>query len=128
MIMLSPLLILLLSILIKKITDEPVKNKSILVYVIVAIFLIYPIIILPISGEIVTLIDAKNSVSYGTRTSAMDIATSSWKFLRKRENIHDNRFCTTKYHNAGKWHPSNEFLRGNRSSQFKSSITTIRTG
>jgi hypothetical protein len=74
MIMLSPLLILLLSILIKKVTDEPVKNKSILVYAIVAIFLIYPIIILPTSGEITTLIDAKNSVSYGTRPSAMDIA------------------------------------------------------
>ena len=74
MIMLSPLLILLLSILIKRVTDEPVKNKSILVYAIVAIFLIYPIIILPTSGEIATLIDAKNSVSYGTRPSAMDIA------------------------------------------------------
>jgi hypothetical protein len=71
MIMLSPLLILLLSILIKRIYD---KKRRILVYVTFAIFLIYPIIILPISGEIVTLIDAKNSVSYGTRPSAMDIA------------------------------------------------------
>jgi hypothetical protein len=76
MIMLSPLLILLLSILIKRVTDKQLKNKSILVYVVFAIFLIYPIVILPLSGEIITLIDAKNSISYGTRPSAINIANA----------------------------------------------------
>jgi hypothetical protein len=74
MIMLSPLLILLLSILIKRINDKMQKNKRILVYISFSIFLIYPVIILPITGEIVTLIDAKNSMSYGTRPFAMDLA------------------------------------------------------
>ena len=74
LIMLSPLLILLLSILLKRIIEAPQKNKSILGYVVIIAFLIYPIIIVPLSGEIVTLIDAKNSVSYGTRPYAMEIA------------------------------------------------------
>jgi hypothetical protein len=74
MIMLSPLLILLLSILLKRINDKILKNKRILVYASFTIFLIYPVIILPISGEIVTLVDAKNSMSYGTRPFAMDLA------------------------------------------------------
>ena len=74
LIMLSPLLILLLSILLKRIIEAPLKNKSILGYVVIIAFLIYPIIILPLSGGIVTLIDAKNSVSYGTRPYAMEIA------------------------------------------------------
>jgi hypothetical protein len=75
LIMLSPLLILLLSILLKTIIEAPLKNKSILVVYIVSIaFLIYPIIIVPLSGGIVTLIDAKNSVSYGTRPYGMEIA------------------------------------------------------
>ncbi|HJR48920.1 MAG TPA: hypothetical protein VJ799_12255, partial [Nitrososphaeraceae archaeon] len=39
-----------------------------------AIFLIYPVIVLTLSGEIVTLIDAKNSASYGTRPSAREMA------------------------------------------------------
>ena len=73
-IMLAPLLILLLSILLKRINDRLRKNKGILVYVSFAIFLIYPIIILPVSGQIITLIDAKNSVSYGPRPHAMDLA------------------------------------------------------
>jgi hypothetical protein len=80
MIMLSPLLILLLSILIKRVTDKQLKSKSILVYVIFAILLIYPIIILPLSGEVITLIDAKNSISYGTRPSGMNIANVLGKF------------------------------------------------
>jgi hypothetical protein len=74
LIMLSPLLILLLSILLKRIIEAPPKNKSILGYVVIIAFLIYPIIIVPLSGGIVTLIDAKNSVSYGTRPYAMEIA------------------------------------------------------
>ncbi|MDW0281395.1 MAG: hypothetical protein QN720_02755, partial [Nitrososphaeraceae archaeon] len=74
LIMLSPLLILLLSILLKRIIEAPQKNKSILGYVVIIAFLIYPIIIVPLSGGIVTLIDAKNSVSYGTRPYAMEIA------------------------------------------------------
>jgi hypothetical protein len=74
LIMLSPLLILLLSILLKRIIEVPPKNKSILGYVVIIAFLIYPIIIVPISGGIVTLIDAKNSVSYGTRPNAIEIA------------------------------------------------------
>jgi hypothetical protein len=74
MIMLSPLLILLLSALLKRINDKILRNKRILVYASFTIFLIYPVIILPISGEIVTLVDAKNSMSYGTRPFAMDLA------------------------------------------------------
>jgi hypothetical protein len=74
LIMLSPLLILLLSILLKRIIEAPPKNKSILGYVVIIAFLIYPIIIVPLSGGIVTLIDAKNSVSYGTRPYAIEIA------------------------------------------------------
>jgi hypothetical protein len=74
MITLSPLLILLLSTLLKRINDKILRNKRILVYASFAIFLIYPVIILPISGEIVTLVDAKNSMSYGTRPFTMDLA------------------------------------------------------
>ena len=74
LIMLSPLLILLLSILLKRIIEAPPKNKSILGYVVIIAFLIYPIIIVPLSGGVVTLIDAKNSVSYGTRPYAIEIA------------------------------------------------------
>jgi len=72
--MLSPLLILLLSILLKRINEAPQKNKSILGYVVIIAFLIYPVLIVPLSGGIVTLIDAKNSVSYGTRPYAMEIS------------------------------------------------------
>jgi hypothetical protein len=74
MILLSPLLILLLSILFKRINDKIQKNKRILVYASFIIFLIYPVVILPASGGIVTLVDAKNSMSYGTRPFAMDLA------------------------------------------------------
>ena len=74
MIVLSPLLILLLSILLKGTNDKILKNKRILLYASFIIFLIYPVIILPISGEIVTLVDAKNSMSFGTRPFAMDLA------------------------------------------------------
>jgi hypothetical protein len=74
MILLSPLLILLLSILLKRINDKILRNRRILVYVSFTIFLTYLVIILPISGEIVTLVDAKNSMSYGSRPHAMDIA------------------------------------------------------
>jgi hypothetical protein len=80
MIMLSPLLILLLSTLLKRINDKILKNKRILVYASFTIFLIYPVIILPISGEIVTLVDAKNSMSYGTRPFAMDLANALGRF------------------------------------------------
>ena len=72
LIMLSPLLILLSCTLVKRVMEE--KNKSILICTIIAIFLIYPVIVLPLSGEIVTLIDAKNSASYGTRPSATEMA------------------------------------------------------
>ena len=74
MIMLSPLLILLLSLLLKRINDKILKNKRILVYASFTIFLIYPIVILPVSGQTVTLIDARNSMSYGFRPYAMDLA------------------------------------------------------
>jgi hypothetical protein len=74
MIMLFPLIILLLGILLKRINDKIPKNKRILVYASFTIFLIYPVTIQPISGEIVTLVDAKNSMSYGTRPFAMDLA------------------------------------------------------
>jgi hypothetical protein len=74
LILLSPLLILLLSILLKRIDNKIQKNKRILVYISFTIFLIYPVIILPLSGQIVTLVDAKNSMSYGTRPFAMDLA------------------------------------------------------
>jgi hypothetical protein len=76
MIMFSPLLILLLSTLLKRINDKILRNKRILVHASFTIFLIYPVIILPISGEIVTLVDAKNSMSYGTRPFAMDLANA----------------------------------------------------
>jgi hypothetical protein len=72
LIMLSPLLTILSCTLVKRVTEG--KNKSILIYTIIAIFLIYPVIVLPLSGEIVTLIDAKNSASYGTRPSATEMA------------------------------------------------------
>jgi hypothetical protein len=72
LIMLSPLLIVLSCTLVKRVTED--KNKRILIYTIIAIFLIYPVIVLPLSGEIVTLIDAKNSASYGTRPSATEMA------------------------------------------------------
>jgi hypothetical protein len=72
LIMLSPLLILLSCTLVKRVTEE--KNKSILICTIIAIFFVYPVIVLPLSGEIVTLIDAKNSASYGTRSSATEMA------------------------------------------------------
>jgi hypothetical protein len=74
LIMLSPLLLLLLSIFLKRVIEAPLKNKNILGYVVISAFLIYPIIIVPLSGGIVTLIDAKNSVSYGTRPYAIEIA------------------------------------------------------
>jgi hypothetical protein len=74
MILLSPLLILLISILLKRINDKILANKRILMYVSFTIFLIYPVSILPISGEIVTLVDAENSMSYGSRPHAMDLA------------------------------------------------------
>ncbi|HZB73734.1 MAG TPA: hypothetical protein VE378_03225 [Nitrososphaeraceae archaeon] len=72
LIMLCPLLILLSCTLVKRVTEE--KNKSILICTIIAIFFVYPVIVLPLSGEIVTLIDAKNSASYGTRPSATEMA------------------------------------------------------
>jgi hypothetical protein len=72
-IVLAPLLILLLSFLLKRINDR-ILNNSILVYISFVIFLIYPLIILPVSGQTVTLVDAKNSMSYGTRPFAMDLA------------------------------------------------------
>ena len=127
MIMLSPLLILLLSILIKKVTDEPVKNKSILVYAIVAIFLIYPIIILPTSGEIVTLIDAKNSVSYGTRPSAMDIAAVLGSFYENGKIFMITGSAQQNIIMQASGIPLTNFYAAIRSIQFKSSITTIRT-
>jgi hypothetical protein len=74
LIVLSPLLILLLSILVTKIVDAPLGNKTELSYMVAAGFLIYPIIIVPIYGDFVTFIDAKNSASYRTRPSAMEMA------------------------------------------------------
>jgi hypothetical protein len=74
MIMLAPLLILLLSILLKRINDKILKNKGILVYISFVIFLVYPVVILPVSGQIVTVIDARNSMSYGSRPYAMELA------------------------------------------------------
>jgi hypothetical protein len=74
MIMLAPLLILLLSISLKRINDKILRYKSILVYVSFVIFLIYPIVMLPVSGQIVTLIDASDSMSYGSRPYAMNLA------------------------------------------------------
>jgi hypothetical protein len=82
LIMLSPLLILLLSILIKKMEDARFGNKTLLAYSIAAVFLIYPIIFVPIYGEFVAFIDAKNSVSYGTRPSAMEMV----EFLKSLYN------------------------------------------
>jgi hypothetical protein len=74
LIMLSPLLILLLSILVAKIVYAHLGSKTTLSYLIPAVFLIYPIVIVPIYGEFVTFIDAKNSASYRTRPSAMEMA------------------------------------------------------
>jgi hypothetical protein len=79
LIMLSPLLILLLSILVGKTVIASRGVKTELAYLITAIFLSYPIIIVPIYGEIVTFIDAKNSASYWTRPPAMEMA----KFLEE---------------------------------------------
>jgi hypothetical protein len=74
LIMLSPLLILLQSNLVRNVTKGSLKKRNILGYFIAAMLLICPIIILPITGGIVTLIDAKNSAFYGTRPYAMDVA------------------------------------------------------
>jgi hypothetical protein len=71
--MLSTLLILLLSIPIKKMVDARSGDKTLLAYFIIAIFSIYPIIVVPIYGELLAFIDAKNSVFYGTRPSAMEM-------------------------------------------------------
>lgn len=79
LILLTPLLILLLSVLVGKLVYTPRGIKTKLAYLITAIFLIYPIIIVPIYGEIVTFIDAKNSASYETRQPAMQMA----KFLEE---------------------------------------------
>ena len=73
---LSPLLILLASILIKKMVDAPFGNKTVLAYLISAIFLIYPIIVVPLYGVFVVFVDAKNSLYYGTRPSAMEMVES----------------------------------------------------
>jgi hypothetical protein len=92
LIMLSPLLILLLSILIKKMVEARSGNKTLLAYFITAVFLIYPIIVVPIYGEFVAFIDAKNSASYGTRPSAERWTKSQeeleGRFVKAYENSH----------------------------------------
>lgn len=72
----SPLVILLCCMLVKIIIAiEWLRNNSIIVIAaIIAILFFYPIIALPAFGAVVTFIDAKNSMSYGTRPAAMDIA------------------------------------------------------
>jgi hypothetical protein len=73
LIMLSPLLIMLLSILVKRIMQSLIINRTILTSIIAAVFLVSSIA-MPILGGTVTLMDAANSVSYGTRPFAMEIA------------------------------------------------------
>jgi hypothetical protein len=73
LIMLSPLLIMLLSILVKRIMQSLTINRTILTSIIAAVFLVSSIA-MPILGGTVTLMDAANSVSYGTRPFAMEIA------------------------------------------------------
>jgi hypothetical protein len=73
LIMLSPLLILLLSVFVTKILEIIQSNKTMFAGIIAAFFLLYPIIVVPIYGGFVTLIDAKNSAYNGTRSSAMSM-------------------------------------------------------
>lgn len=73
LIMLSPLLILLLSVFVTKILEMTQSNKTMFAGIIAASFLIYPIIVVPIYGGFVTLIDAKNSSYNETRSSATDM-------------------------------------------------------
>lgn len=73
LIMLSPLLILLLSVFVTKILEMTQSNKTMFAGIIAASFLIYPIIVVPIYGGFVTLIDAKNSAYNETRSSATDM-------------------------------------------------------
>jgi hypothetical protein len=73
LIMLSPLLILLLSVLVKRIMQSLTINRTILTSIIAAVFLVSSIAI-PILSGTVTFMDAASSVSYGTRPFAMEIA------------------------------------------------------
>ena len=73
LIMLSPLLIMLVGTSLKGVAAVFSKGRIIVCTIIFLVFL-HPLIVMPLTREIVTLIDAKNSVSYGTRPAAMEMA------------------------------------------------------
>jgi hypothetical protein len=74
LIMLSPLLIMLVGTSLKEVTAVFSKGKIIFVCTIIFLVFLHPLIVMPLTQEIVTLIDAKNSISYGTRPAAMEMA------------------------------------------------------
>jgi hypothetical protein len=75
LIMLSPLLTMLVGTSLKGVAAA-VFSKGKIIFVCTIIFLVFlhPLIVMPLTQEIVTLIDAKNSISYGTRPAAMEMA------------------------------------------------------
>ena len=74
LIMLSPLLIMLVGSSLNGIAAVFSKGKIIFVCTIIFLVFLHPLIVMPLTQEIVTLIDAKNSISYGTRPAAMETA------------------------------------------------------
>jgi hypothetical protein len=74
LIMLSPLLIMLVGAFLKEVAAVFSKGNIIFVCTIIFLVFIHPLIVMPLTQEIVTLIDAKNSISYGTRPAAMELA------------------------------------------------------
>ena len=74
LIMLSPLLIMLVGSSLNGIAAVFSKGKIIFVCTIIFLVFLHPLIVMPLTQEIVTLIDAKNSISYGTRPAAIEMA------------------------------------------------------
>jgi hypothetical protein len=74
LIMLSPLLIMLLGVCLKGANTRFHKNKVIIVSMTIILLFVYPVIVAPLSNHVVAFIDAKNSMSYGTRPAATEIA------------------------------------------------------
>jgi hypothetical protein len=74
LITLSPLLALLVSTLVKAVAPSNLKSNCSISLVLSTILLIYPVVAAPFFGEIVTFVDAKNSISFGTRPAASEMA------------------------------------------------------
>jgi hypothetical protein len=72
--LLSPLLALLVSILVRAVAQSNLKSKLYLSLALSTILLIYPVVATPFFGEIVTFVDARNSISFGSRPAASEMA------------------------------------------------------